>query len=69
MRNMDDVPQVESNKPSAFISERHRNPAEMMALGPKTNYTWAGVCAIFATILFGILLAILYMDWSALNPA
>jgi len=66
---MADVQQGEINKPSAFISERHRNPAELMAQGPKGNYTWAGICAIIATILFGILLAVLYFDWSALNPA
>ena len=40
-----------------------------MVQGPKGNYTWAGICAIFATSLFGILLAVLYMDWSQLNPA
>ena len=66
---MSDEDQGEINKPSAFISERHRNPAEMMAHGPKANYTWAGICAICATILFGVLLAVLYMDWTALNPA
>ena len=64
---MADAPQSEINKPSAFISERHRNPAEMMAHGAKTNYTWAGICAIVATLLFGILVAVLYMDWSVLN--
>lgn len=63
-------PQGEINKPSAFISERHRNPAEAMATqGPKGNYVLAGICAIVATILFGIVLAVLYMDWNALMPA
>ena len=66
---MADAPQGEIIKPSAFISERHRNPAELLAQGPKTDYTWAGICAIFATIIFGILVAVLYMDWTALMPA
>ena len=67
---MADESQGEINKPSAFISERHRNPAEMVVQAPPpANYTWAGICAIVATILFGVLLAVLYMDWSALNPA
>ncbi|MEI8244096.1 MAG: hypothetical protein WCI17_12570 [bacterium] len=66
---MADASQGEINKPSAFISERHRNPAETMAQGPKASYLWAGLCAIVATIVFGILLAVLYMDWTALNPA
>jgi hypothetical protein len=66
---MADVSQGEINKPSAFISERHRNPAENMVQGPKASYLWAGLCAIVATIVFGILLAVLYMDWTALSPA
>lgn len=66
---MADSPQGEINKPSAFISERHRNPAEMMAQGSKINHTWAGVCAILATIIFGVLLFVLYSDWTALNSA
>jgi len=66
---MAEATQNEINTPGAFISERHRNPAEMMAREAQGNYTWAGVCAIFATILFGILLAVLYFDWAALNPA
>jgi len=66
---MADEAQGEINKPVAFLSERHRNPAETMAQGPRTNYTWAGVCAIFATLLFGILVAVLYLDWTALSPA
>ena len=66
---MADAVQGEINKPSAFISERHRNPAAMVVQGPKANYMWAGICAILATLVFGILLAVLYMDWTALNPA
>ena len=66
---MADASQGEINKPSAFISERHRNPAETMVQGPKANYTWAGICAIVATLLFAILLFVLYSDWSALSPA
>ena len=66
---MADAPQGEINKPSAFISERHRNPAEMMATGPKANYMWAGICAILATIIFGVVLAVMYMDWTAIMPA
>jgi len=62
-------PQVESNKPGAFISERHRNPAELMALKPRGTHVWAAVCAILATVIFVVLLALLWVDWSALQAA
>ena len=61
--------QGEISKPSAFISERHRNPDEVVVQEPAANYTWAGLCAIVATILFAALLAVLYMDWTKLSPA
>lgn len=66
---MADEQQGEIIKPSAFISERHRNPAEAAAQAPAANNVWAGLCAIGATILFGILLTVLYFDWTALSPA
>jgi len=66
---MDDVTQSESNKPSAFISERHRNPAELMARSSKTNNTLAGICAICATIIFALVVVVMYLDWAALSAA
>ena len=66
---MADVQQGGSNKPSAFISERHRNPSAQIPQAPKANYALAGTCAILATIIFGVLVTILYLDWKALNPA
>jgi hypothetical protein len=60
---------AETNKPSAFISERHRNPAEMMAQTAKGNYTWAGICAILATLVFLAMLALLWVDWTAIQAA
>ncbi|MEO5368291.1 MAG: hypothetical protein H7831_18430 [Magnetococcus sp. WYHC-3] len=66
---MADTPQDANSQPGAFISERHRNPSAHMAQAPKANYTLAGTCAILATIIFCVLLAILYMDWQALMPA
>jgi hypothetical protein len=62
-----------SSKPGAAISERHRNPAEVMAetaaAQPRSNYVAAGVCAILAALIFGVIVAIMYMDWTALGPA
>ena len=62
--------QDDSSKPSAFISERHRNPAELMAQkAPQGNYVLAGVCAILATLVFLATLALLWVDWTALEAA
>jgi hypothetical protein len=60
--------QVETDKP-AYIAERHRNPAALMAQAPRANNTWAGVCAILATLVFVAILVVLYMDWTALQAA
>lgn len=61
--------QAERSASGAFISERHRNPAEFMAQVPRTNYTWAGICAIATTLIFFGLLALLWVDWKALSAA
>ncbi len=61
--------QGEIIKPSAFISERHRNPAEMMARKTQGGSVWAGICAIVATLIFLAMLALLWADWSALQAA
>jgi hypothetical protein len=61
--------QGEIVKPSAFISDRHRNPAEMMAVKSNANYTLAGICAILATLVFAAMLVVLWLDWSALKMA
>ena len=65
----DEAPQGDIIKPSAFISERHRNPAEMMARKTQGGSIWAGVCAIVATLIFLAMLAVLWVDWSALQAA
>ncbi len=61
--------QAGSSKTGVAISERHRNPAEIVAVAPKANYLVAGICAIVAALIFSVMLAILYMDWTALSPA
>lgn len=66
---MADAPHDGTNKPSAFISERHRNPTVHMPQAPKASYVFAGTCAILATLIFCVLVAVLYMDWKALSPA
>ena len=61
--------QADSNRPGAFISERHRNPEEMMVQRSQGNNLLAGICAIVATVVFIALLVLLWTDWSALQVA
>jgi hypothetical protein len=65
----DDAAQGEIIKPTAFISERHRNPAEMMARQQGGGSAWALVCAILATLIFVVMLAVLWFDWTAIQAA
>ena len=66
---MDEATQGDSNKPGAFLSERHRNPAELLAQGPKNNHVVAGIFAILATIVFAAVVFALYTDLTALGAA
>jgi len=61
---------VGQTKPGAFLSERHRNPAELMAQqGKKDGHAFAGVCAILATLVFVAMVMLLWADWTALRAA
>ena len=51
-----------------YISERFRQDAAPESAKP-ANYTFAGICAIVALILFAVVLAILFQDWNFLQNA
>ena len=51
-----------------YISERFRQDASPES-AKSANYTFAGICAIVAIILFAAVLAILFQDWSFLQNA
>lgn len=57
----------------AFISERLRNPGAgddaQAPTAPAGNYTVAGICAIVATILFVVMIFIMYQDLTILSNA
>ncbi|MBR1608432.1 MAG: hypothetical protein IJ678_02320 [Kiritimatiellae bacterium] len=52
-----------------YVASRHRNPLETGEAVKRENWTWAGILAIVATILFAVLLALQYTDWTALKVA
>lgn len=58
---------AEAQAGGAYISNRFRVDAPTAE--PAANYTFAGICAIVAFILFIAVLAILFQDWSFLKVA
>jgi hypothetical protein len=61
-----------SNEPKsggAFISARHRNPEEEMAMVSRKPDIFGAVCAILATVLLVATAVILYMNWDAIRFA
>jgi hypothetical protein len=65
----DEQTAADASRPSAFISERHRNPAEMQAVQPRGRDNWAGMIAILTLLAFGATLMLLWMDWTKLKFA
>ncbi len=60
---------AESNKPSAYISARHRQDAVLKPTKPGGNYMFAGICSIIALIIYAALVFMLYNDFSILANA
>lgn len=54
---------------NVYVSERFQNPAALMRQEKYENFTWAAIIACVSTLLFVILLAIQWFDWSALKIA
>ncbi len=59
----------DSNKPSAYISARHRQDAVLKPAQSSGNYLLAGICAIVALIVYGVMLYMLYDDFTVLSIA
>jgi hypothetical protein len=54
----------------AFISARHRNPAQELAVqGTGTGDKIGGICAILATVFLAVITALLYMNWDLIKSA
>jgi len=59
----------EAKAGGAFISARHRNPEEQLAVAKRKPDIIGGVCAILATLaLIGTVL-FLYLTWDAIRFA
>jgi hypothetical protein len=70
MHNMADTETPDAGTQKPFLSDRHRNPAGMTARPvKKANNTWAGICAILATVIFIAMLVVLWMDWTEISNA
>jgi len=67
-----DLENPSTNEPKsggAFISARHRNPEEEMALATRKPDVFGAVCAILATVIMVATAVILYMNWDAIRFA
>ena len=60
---------VNPQQEGIYVSSRHRNPLEDGGAVKPENWTLAGVLAIVSAVLLATLLAVSYMDWSALSLA
>ena len=66
---------LESSAPSdakaggAFISARHRNPEEQVAVAKRKPDIIGGVCAILAFFILTVTIAVLYMTWNDIRFA
>lgn len=60
-----DAAPVKSTQGGAFLSSRHRNPAEELAEQGTGSDTVGGVCAILATIFLGVATFLLYVQLGA----
>ncbi len=58
-----------SNKPNAYIAARLRNPDEVEASSSGGSDTLAALGAIAATIVYVLIVLLLWFDWQALQSA
>ncbi len=56
-------------KPGAFVSERHQNPAILAAQPKGESFTWAAILACLVAALVIVLIAMQWMDLQALTLA
>jgi hypothetical protein len=66
---------LESSEPAdakaggAFISARHRNPEDQVAVVTRKSDMIGGICAILATLIMVATVAILYLTWNDIRFA
>ncbi len=67
--NLENQPASEPKAGGAFISARHRNPEEEMAIVTRKPDIFGAVCAILATGVLLVAVAFLYMTWDYIRFA
>jgi hypothetical protein len=67
--SLDNAASNEPKSGGAFISARHRNPEEEMAMVSRKPDVFGAVCAILATVLLVATAVILYMNWDFIRSA
>ena len=67
--NLENQPAGEPKAGGAFISARHRNPEEEMAMVTRKPVIFGAVCAILATVIMAATAVILYMNWDFIRSA
>jgi hypothetical protein len=67
--NPENQPASEPKSGGAFISARHRNPEEEMAMVTSKPDIIGSVCAILATVILAATAVILYMNWDFIRSA
>jgi hypothetical protein len=67
--SLENLPANEPKAGGAFISARHRNPEEEIALVAQKPDILGAVCAILATVVMVATVVVLYMNWDAIRLA
>jgi len=60
---------VDAKAGGAFISARHRNPEDQVAVATSKPDMIGGICAILATLILVATVAFLYLTWDAIRFA
>ncbi len=69
MAELQPIPEEQqTGEGGAYISDRFRVDSNA-PVGKPANYTFAGICAILAFILFAVTLMLLVQDWQFLSAA
>jgi hypothetical protein len=64
------IPEEPKASGGAFISARHRNPADELATqGTGAGDKIGGICAIIATIFLAIITFLMYANWDLIKSA
>jgi hypothetical protein len=67
--SLENQPSGEPKAGGAFISARHRNPEEEMAMTTRKPDIFGAICAIVATVVLAATAVILYLNWEAIRFA